>query len=423
VRWFKTFLVGLFFSAAANAQLPFSVWNTHIDTLAELNAIIGDATLVDGAHFTPNADPGIDHSSYVAGHGDGGNCASGSYPLGVDAAGAVQSCTDVTTEIDSAISTHAAVVDAHIDHADNLTELNTQIGASISDGAHTSDTNANTICTGTDVYLDGEGNCDTISASGEANTSSSSGGGLSVVETKVGVDLPHASFAAADFDLAASVLSIDDATWVSEANLTTHINTTDAHIDHADSLAELNAQISSGLVTGPHTVLPTTEVRSISWNAGALNSDGTQCADPAEVTINSGPILYSIICTDNDASVIHGKTTMPDSWDAGNLTFELEYIQTAANTAALEWDIYVQCRGAGETVNNTWESPVNVIDAVTTGSNAVDQTTSGNVTCASDAGGDTLYWKVEIDAAGTLAAMATMHFTNMKMEYTSTIGD
>jgi hypothetical protein len=41
---------------------------------------------------------------------DGADCAAGSYPLGVDASGAVVNCTDATTEIDSAIATHAAVV-------------------------------------------------------------------------------------------------------------------------------------------------------------------------------------------------------------------------------------------------------------------------------------------------------------------------
>ena len=41
---------------------------------------------------------------------NGGNCSAGSYPLGVDASGAVESCTDATTEIGSAIATHMAIV-------------------------------------------------------------------------------------------------------------------------------------------------------------------------------------------------------------------------------------------------------------------------------------------------------------------------
>lgn len=46
---------------------------------------------------------------------NGANCGAGSYPLGVDENGAVESCTDATTEIDSAISTHAAINNAHQD--------------------------------------------------------------------------------------------------------------------------------------------------------------------------------------------------------------------------------------------------------------------------------------------------------------------
>lgn len=44
----------------------------------------------------------------------------------------------------------------------DLAGLNTALGSSIADGAHTADTNANTICTGTGNYLDGEGNCDAL---------------------------------------------------------------------------------------------------------------------------------------------------------------------------------------------------------------------------------------------------------------------
>jgi len=44
---------------------------------------------------------------------NGGNCAAGSYPLGVDTLGAIEGCTDATTEIDSAILTHKNIASAH----------------------------------------------------------------------------------------------------------------------------------------------------------------------------------------------------------------------------------------------------------------------------------------------------------------------
>ena len=167
-----------------------------------------------------------------------------------------------------------------------------------------------------------------------------------------------------------------------------------------------------------------TEVRSMYWGAGAMSSDGTQCADPAEVTINSGPKQYTVICTDNDASTVYGSTVMPDGWDAGTVTFELAYVQTAADTNALNGDVTAQCRGAGETVNNTWGTEVAIDDAAVTGSNAVDNTTSAavtpNGTCAA---GDTLFWRWQMDATGTTTAAATLNLLGMKMEYTSNVGD
>lgn len=45
--------------------------------------------------------------------------------------------------------------------------------------------------------------------SGEANTYSSSGGGLAVIKTKTGVDLPFASFSSSDFDLAGDLFTVD----------------------------------------------------------------------------------------------------------------------------------------------------------------------------------------------------------------------
>lgn len=121
---------------------------------------------------------------------NGGNCTAGNSPLGVDTLGAVEGCFDVATQSElndvaaaesdnqtaievsyaptvatdwtdpdpvnvleglddlagrvtvdeAALTTHEGTPDAHFDHADTLAELNTQIGASLADGAHTIDT-------------------------------------------------------------------------------------------------------------------------------------------------------------------------------------------------------------------------------------------------------------------------------------------
>jgi hypothetical protein len=59
----------------------------------------------------------------------------------------------------------------------------------------------------------------TAGGAGEANTASNLGGGLANFDSKSGVDLRFNSFEAADFNLAANLLSIDDANWASQTEL------------------------------------------------------------------------------------------------------------------------------------------------------------------------------------------------------------
>ena len=163
---------------------------------------------------------------------------------------------------------------------------------------------------------------------------------------------------------------------------------------------------------------------SIRWNAAGAAGDGVYCGYANLVQINSGPYQYSIICQDSDSSTIYGNTVMRDGWNAGTITFELEYVQTAADTGPLNSDITCACRGAGETINNTWGTEVAIDDAAVTGSSGVDHTTSAAVTCnGTCAAGDTLYWRWQMDAAGTTTAVATLNILGVKAEYTATLGD
>lgn len=161
--------------------------------------------------------------------------------------------------------------------------------------------------------------------------------------------------------------------------------------------------------------------KSVWFGAGSLSTDGTQCAAPAEVTINSGPKIWTIICTDNDASTIYGSVKMPDNWDAGTVTFDHVYLQTAANTGALNGDIAAQCRGNGEVPSSTWGAEVAIDDAAVVGSNSNDMTTSAAVTPAGTcAAGDMLYWRYQVDAGGTDTTAASLHHIGFRMEYSET---
>lgn len=174
--------------------------------------------------------------------------------------------------------------------------------------------------------------------------------------------------------------------------------------------ASVNAMYSFGTAYRP--------LKSIYFSAGAMSTDGTQCGAPTERTINSGPKLFTIICTDNDASRMHGVVVMPDSWDAGTLTFEVSYVQTAADTAVLNMDVAAACRDAGTTINATYGTEVAIDDAAVSGSNIIDQTTSAAVTAnGTCVAGDLLYWYLDLDATGTTTAVATLQFLGVKLEY------
>jgi len=90
-------------------------------------------------------------------HGDGTDAASGFLCLGVDASGNCQLAhvDDTAGGVDA--STKPVTSNVLFDHAGLANVHHTP----------TVDTNANTICAGTDNYLDGEGNCDIISGAAQ----------------------------------------------------------------------------------------------------------------------------------------------------------------------------------------------------------------------------------------------------------------
>lgn len=237
------------------------------------------------------------------------------------------------------------------------------------------------------------------------------------------------SLVAADIPDLSSVYQPLDADLTTYAGITPSANVQSllGSADYAAmrGLLDLEAGTDFYSVSGADAAfLPLSVVKSAIWPSGASIADGTQCADSAKTTINSGPVVMAIICADNDASSIYGDVTMPDSWNGGTVTFEMSYIQTAADTSALNGDITAQCHASGETVNSTWGSEVAMDDAAVSGSNIIDHLTSGAVTPAGTcAAGDTLFWRWQMDATGTTTAVATLKILGWKMEYTASGSD
>jgi hypothetical protein len=158
--------------------------------------------------------------------------------------------------------------------------------------------------------------------------------------------------------------------------------------------------------------------KSVWMGASQLSVDGVQCANPAQVTLNSGPRVHTIICADNDASTIYGTMRLPANYDGGSITMIATYVQTAADTNALHADVSMQCRSNTGTINSSWGSEVPMDISSVAGSNAVNEVHSGQVTPnGACGGGDMLWWRWQVDASGTTTAMATLHVLGFTMRY------
>lgn len=187
---------------------------------------------------------------------------------------------------------------------------------------------------------------------------------------------------------------------------------------------DLTSEVAGSLpIANGGTALTANPVRSEWFGADRLVSDGTQCLDHVLVIIGSWGEQPTIICADNDASIMTGTHMMPDGWDAGTVTFEIVYIQDAADTGVLNADVSGRCVGTGETPQ-AYGSEVAIDDAAVTGTDAMDATTSAAVTLAGTcAAGDLVQFQVALDATGTTTAVATLNFVGVKMEYSTTYSD
>jgi hypothetical protein len=161
--------------------------------------------------------------------------------------------------------------------------------------------------------------------------------------------------------------------------------------------------------------------KAIYWGAGSLATDGTECPDPVETPINSGPTVYVVNCSDSDAATLEGSVTMPDNYDGGTVTFTLSVVDVnAAPSGTSEMDFSVQCRGHDDTVNSTYgtEVPASISHTGLAQADVAQGTTAavtGNGTCQP---ADLLFWRAQVDATASDATMSQILVLGVKMEYT-----
>src|SRR5688572_2647195 len=172
---------------------------------------------------------------------------------------------------------------------------------------------------------------------------------------------------------------------------------------------------SSGVATLSNNMV---ENKSYWFGAGSLSVDGTNCTDPIERVINSGPKTWTIKCSDNASSVFYGSVTMPDSYSGGTVAFLLvAENENAPPSGVIDFDVSAMCRSDSDTVDGTWGTAVSTAITFTTQYD-VEQFWSAavtpNGTCAA---GDTLFWRAVMDSAATTTQVANTYILGMKMEY------
>lgn len=160
---------------------------------------------------------------------------------------------------------------------------------------------------------------------GEANTASNLGGGLANYSTKVGVDLQFNSFAAADFDLASNLFTIDSTKWLTIAAANAAYQPLDADLT---SFATVTPSALALAILDE----PTPLAWRISIDAQQLDTDLTSIA--ALSTTTGGRSILAT--TPADDQVYVGDSASAGTWrsipDCDNATTSKVLYDTATNT-------------------------------------------------------------------------------------------
>lgn len=142
--------------------------------------------------------------------------------------------------------------------------------------------------------------------------------------------------------------------------------------------------------------------RSEYVSAWAVNADGTNCADPAGVTIGSGPIVGAVACADNDASTIYFNLQMPDNYDGGTITIGVQAVATSATPSGdLDADVSAFCENDSGAIGSDWGTEI-ALDVTFNTQNDLEMAESAAVTpTATCQAGSHLFARYQVDAAGT----------------------
>ena len=175
--------------------------------------------------------------------------------------------------------------------------------------------------------------------------------------------------------------SADDAIYIPSTNLSAAVGT---------------LPVDSG-GTGVTSLSLMERVRINSVQRDATNN----CANPAQTTINSGPVVRVINCGALDTATIYFDTKLPDNYDGGAFVVGIQALDPTG-TGALAGDVAAFCMNTLGDMGANWgsESTLDVVLAVTNDlvfANS-DSLVAGGDTCAA---GSHIFVRYQVDAGGT----------------------
>ena len=190
---------------------------------------------------------------------------------------------------------------------------------------------------------------------GEANTHSSLGGGLALTAgvPKFGVDLQLISLAAADFDSAADVATIDDSKWAKDSELHTVFSpAASPAADHSSFVAEVDAEIDgaggAGL-TASGGVLATKSdesgfiedlgVGDLTCGAGTEGKFAINNADPPQWCNSDVTPIRKTLAFGDDSGLITDFSNAADLDAAGQVADDSHNHTNLTGTTSLTWII------------------------------------------------------------------------------------
>ena len=153
------------------------------------------------------------------------------------------------------------------------------------------------------------------------------------------------------------------------------------------------------------------------WMGRDLTPDGTNCAQPTQQTLNSGPVVWTFSCADSNSSIIYGQTVLQVPITTAK--FRLSLFHGTTETITFAGDFSAQCRANGTVPNTSWGTAVAADVAITTANQIAEATTTAvtpNGTCSV---GATLFWRYVVDATNFSTNSANAKVLSVYMEKAS----